>query len=164
MLQLILIFSVPSFILLLFFQSCFDPFIFRFDFVLSNLFPLEKLKAFMYREAPLYSSPDTSWHYYGWRSPLHKIFLSPWNKSTASWSKSETLGHRRWQLLKCSLFITSNPAFPPKMFALEPLYYPYPTNQLHITGLKLEIKHLFHLLTLLNFPFWNTAWDLLQLF
>ena len=39
-----------------------------------------------------------------------------------------------------------------------------PSNQLRIIGLNLEIQHLFHLFTLLNFSSLSIAWNLLQLF
>lgn len=38
------------------------------------------------------------------------------------------------------------------------------SNQLHIIGLNLEIKCLFHLLMFLNFPFQSMAWDRFQQF
>lgn len=157
MLQVFLILQCFFFFFL--FQSCFDSFIFHFDFVLSKPFPLEKLKAFTYR-------------------PISTVLLTLPRRETAIMAgelsaedssrslrqvksyleqeqNSQTSEMEAAQML---FLITSNLTFPPQIFAFQSLYL------LPIIGLNLEIKLLFHLLTLLNFPFQSTAWDLLQLF
>lgn len=157
MLQVILIFQrLPFFLSKLFWY-----FHVSLWLMLSEPFPLDRLKALRYIEARFLSSPGTAWR----RSSVQEILLGPWNRRRAGWGKSKTLRHRRWRckLLKCGLFITSNLTFPPKMFPPEASLT---TSLQTITyiGLSPEIQHQFHKFTFLDLPFQSMAWDLLQLF